>query len=110
MLKSCVGSDLRGKQKKHALVTGGAGFIGSHMVDTLRGNGWHVTVLDDLSTGSLANLKDVLTPDVNFVNGSIEDAKLIRELATGKDAVFHFAAMVSVPLSIKNQRIARGST
>lgn len=88
-------------KKKHALVIGGAGFIGSHMVDALCGNGWHVTVLDNLSTGSLANLKDVLTPDVNFVNGSIEDTRLIQELATGKDAVFHFAAMVSVPLSIE---------
>ena len=90
------------EKTKSALVTGGAGFIGSHMTDCLIENGWQVTVLDNLSTGSYDNLKHLENNDsLTFVTGDIEDKNLINKLVQGKDAIFHFAAMVSVPLSIE---------
>ena len=90
------------EKTKSALVTGGAGFIGSHMTDCLIENGWQVTVLDNLSTGSSDNLKHLEDNEsLAFVTGDIEDKNLINKLVQGKDAIFHFAAMVSVPLSIE---------
>ena len=90
------------EKTKSALVTGGAGFIGSHMTDCLIENGWQVTVLDNLSTGSSDNLKHLEDNEsLTFVTGDIEDKNLINKLVQGKDAIFHFAAMVSVPLSIE---------
>jgi UDP-glucose 4-epimerase len=84
-----------------AMVTGGAGFIGSHLVDALVEDGWQVTVLDDLSTGRVQNLarsKD----RIEFVKGDIRDADMVAELAQGAAAVFHQAAVVSVPLTVKD--------
>ena len=84
-----------------ALVTGGAGFIGSHLVDALVGGGWEVAVLDDLSTGRLENL--ARSQDrIHFVQGDIRDADLVARLAEGSAAVFHQAAVVSVPLTVKD--------
>jgi UDP-glucose 4-epimerase len=82
-----------------ALVTGGAGFIGSHLVDALLQEGWSVRVLDDLSTGRLANLAHVAT-DVDVLRGDVRIAATAR-LATAKvDIVFHQAAMSTAPRSI----------
>ena len=87
---------------RSALVTGGAGFIGSHMVEELISDGWDVTVFDNLITGKRENLEDLLgDPRLTFVVGDITDKNLLNKLLEGKDAVFHFAAMVSVPLSIE---------
>ena len=89
-------------EKRHALVTGGAGFIGSHMTDRLIENGWKVTVLDNLSTGSEGNLSHHKgNHNFEFVLGSIEDKSLWTTLLASVTCVFHFAAMVSVPLSIE---------
>ncbi|HQA55408.1 MAG TPA: SDR family NAD(P)-dependent oxidoreductase [Synergistaceae bacterium] len=90
------------KPARSALVTGGAGFIGSHMADELIENGWEVTVLDNLETGKRENLEHLRDdPRLTFVEGDVSDREILKDLLEGKDAVFHFAAMVSVPLSIK---------
>lgn len=76
-----------------ALVTGGAGFIGSHLSEHLVGRGEKVVVLDNLSTGRLANLASI---DVEFVEGSVLDEALIDELVARADVVYHLAAAVGV--------------
>jgi len=83
----------------HALVTGGAGFIGSHLVDALIGRGARVTVIDNLSTGRMENLQ-AAGPDLDFHEGDIRDGALLKNLMPGVDVVFHQAAVVSVPLSV----------
>jgi UDP-glucose 4-epimerase len=77
------------------LVTGGAGYIGSHLVDRLVHLGHNVTVIDDLSTGSLQNL-DGAQPHIEFVEGSILDEALVARLVRDTDVVFHLAAAVGV--------------
>ena len=77
------------------LVTGAAGFIGSHLSDALVAAGHEVAGLDDLSTGRLENLRGVQdNPGFRFVTGSILDAGLVNELASGADWIFHLAAAV----------------
>lgn len=78
------------------VVTGGCGFIGSHLVDALVARGDEVTALDDFSTGD----RDFLNPAATLVEGSITDAALLRSALDGAGAVFHTAAMASVPLSV----------
>lgn len=81
------------------LVTGGAGFIGSHLVDALLREGHAVRVFDDLSTGDLANLAGV-RDRVEFVKGDVVDLELVRRAARGVELVFHQAALASVPRSV----------
>jgi UDP-glucose 4-epimerase len=77
------------------LVTGGAGFIGSDLTETLLDAGNAVTVLDDLSTGSMQNLAGVLNhPALRLVRGSILDAPLVDKLVAQADTVYHLAAAV----------------
>ena len=83
-----------------ALVTGGAGFIGSHIVEALIDQGCAVTVLDNLSTGSESNLAGV-RGKINFIEGDIRDRQVLNEAAEGCDAIFHLAAVVSVPETIE---------
>jgi nucleoside-diphosphate-sugar epimerase len=82
------------------LVTGGAGFIGSHTVEELIGRGESVRVLDDLSTGPKENLSAVLDK-IDFYEGDIRDLDKIRPLFEGVNYVIHFAAASSVLRSIK---------
>ena len=77
------------------LVTGGAGFIGSHLCDALDDRGLQVRVLDDLSTGSRANLR----PDVDLRVGDVASPAFVKHALDGVDACFHLAAVVSVPRS-----------
>ncbi|GHC98252.1 UDP-glucose 4-epimerase [Nocardiopsis terrae] len=80
-----------------AVITGGAGFIGSHLSDHLIAQGHEVTVLDDLSTGSLSNLSQLKDrPGFRFVQGDILDRELVDELVAEADTVFHLAAAVGV--------------
>jgi UDP-glucose 4-epimerase len=81
------------------LVTGGAGFIGSHLVERLASRGEAVTVLDDLSTGSLDNLAGV-GDRIRFVRGDVCDTAGAAELVREADAVVHLAALTSVPESV----------
>src|SRR5438552_5607740 len=77
------------------LVTGGAGYIGSHLVDALCDAGHEVTVLDNLSTGRAANLQQRLG-DIRLINGSILDAQLVATEVEQTNTVFHLAAAVGV--------------
>ena len=79
------------------LVTGAAGFIGSHVCERLVADGHDVIGIDDLSTGSISNLDGI---DVRLVEGSILDADALAEAMSGADAVVHLAARPSVPRSI----------
>jgi len=85
-----------------ALITGGAGFIGSHLADCLLARGDHVVLLDDLSTGRLSNIEHLDSrPDVEFVLGSILDAELVDHVVSRVDTVFHLAAAVGVNLIVE---------
>jgi UDP-glucose 4-epimerase len=85
-----------------ALITGGAGFIGSHLADKLIERGDHVIVLDNLSTGRYANIEHLLgRPDFEFVLGSILNADLVDDLASRSDVIFHLAAAVGVELIVE---------
>jgi UDP-glucose 4-epimerase len=83
------------------LVTGGAGFIGSHLVDTLCHEGHEVTVLDLLTTGKARNLHQSIDR-IRFIRGSILDADLVDDLVGGTDVVFHLAAAVGVRHIVKD--------
>ena len=84
---------------KRILVTGGAGFIGSHLVDALLARGDNVTVIDDCSTGSLENLKSAAKNSrFAFHRGSVGDVELMPQLIAGAEEVFHLAAAVGVDL------------
>ena len=84
-----------------ALVTGGAGFIGSNVVRKLVERGWSVTVLDDLSTGYVENLEGLPRDRVELVRGDVRDAATVLRLAEGRAAVWHLAASVGNLKSIE---------
>ncbi len=84
------------------LITGGAGFIGSHLADHLLNRGDQVVLLDDLSTGRLGNIEHLNNrSDTDFVLGSILDADLIDDTVSRVDAIFHLAAAVGVNLIVE---------
>jgi UDP-glucose 4-epimerase len=85
------------------LVTGGAGFIGSHLVDKLVNSGYSVRVIDNLSTGKLANIQGHIDKGkIDFVAGDIRDIETVKKCVHGVDAVLHLAAVTSVPFSVDN--------
>ena len=85
------------------LVTGGAGFIGSHLVDRLLADGRQVRVLDDFSTGREANLAHLAgEPRLTVTRGSILDRSVVAEAMRGAEAVFHLAAVVGVQHVVDN--------
>ena len=84
-----------------ALVTGGAGFIGSHLCERLLADGWDVSVIDDLSTGRRSNIEGIFdNPHFAFVEGNVRDAKVMETLAADCDVIFHLAAAVGVQLIV----------
>ena len=88
-----------------ALVTGGAGFIGSHLVEELVRRGHQVVVLDDLSTGRVENIEKFLKgANAELVRGSVTDFSLVAGLVKDVTCIFHLAALASVPWSIENPR------
>ena len=85
------------------LVTGGAGFIGSQIVDKLLGSGFEVTVLDNLSAGKLENIASHQSRnDFHFIKGDVGNFDLVKNVLKDIDAVFHEAALVSVTGSVEN--------
>ena len=89
--------------RKHILVTGGAGFIGSHLVERLLAAGNRVVVIDDLSTGSRENLPSGGThPGLEFIHAKIRDCDRLPQLAAGADFIYHLAATVGVELVVKS--------
>jgi UDP-glucose 4-epimerase len=82
------------------LVTGGAGFIGSHIVEALVRRGDRVRVLDNLSTGRLSNLEG-FRDRIEFIEGDVADARAMARAVENVDCVFHEAALASVPLSLE---------
>lgn len=91
------------KKIKHIIVTGGAGFIGAHLVERLLKDGKSVVVIDDLSTGSLENLRAVKGhPRLNFIRSKISECKNLPRLARDAEFIFHLAATVGVELVVKS--------
>lgn len=85
------------------LVTGGAGFIGSHIASALARDGARVRVLDDLSTGHRENIEEI-GGDVDFIQGSVADEELLNKALEDVELVFHEAAIPSVPRSVEAPR------
>lgn len=86
-----------------ALVTGGAGFIGSHIASTLTASGARVRVIDDLSTGHRENLEEI-KGDLDFIHASVADETALVRALEDVELVFHEAAIPSVPRSVENPR------
>ncbi len=86
-----------------ALVTGGAGFIGSHIASALSSAGARLRIIDDLSTGYRENLEEI-KGEVDFIHGSLADEKSLRKALEDVELVFHEAAIPSVPRSIEDPR------
>ena len=86
---------------RHALVTGGAGFIGSHLVDALVAGGSQVTIIDNLSTGHFSNIEHH-GRQVTFIEDDIRNADILDKAIKGCDVVFHQAALVSVTQSVQD--------
>lgn len=83
------------------VVTGGAGFIGSHIAETVAASGAKVRIVDDLSTGHRENVEE-LSGDIEFIEGSVADLELINRALEGSEVVFHEAAIPSVPRSVES--------
>jgi UDP-glucose 4-epimerase len=96
--KSNISADWKDKE---VLITGGAGFIGSCLTETLVGLGSKVKVIDNLSEGKLENIKHLLKY-VNFIEGDIRDLETVKKVIRGQECIFHLAANASVPNSIEN--------
>jgi nucleoside-diphosphate-sugar epimerase len=94
---------------KHALVTGGAGFIGSHLIMRLVNEGWQVRVLDNFSSGSRDNLQTT-GADLEIINGDVRDPAVCRKACQGIDTVFHMAAIASVQSSIDDPALSHAVT
>jgi len=93
--------------KEKVIVTGGAGFIGSHLADELVRRGYHVTVLDDISTGKMDNIEGLLSKkNVDFMQGSVTNLPLLLELFQNAEYVFHQAAIPSVPRSVDSPQFS----
>src|SRR5919206_1609170 len=87
----------------HILITGGAGFIGSHLADALLARGHRVRALDNLSPqvhGADASRPDYLNEEVELVQGDVRDPDAVRRALRGVDVVYHFAAAVGVGQSM----------
>src|SRR6266852_4451403 len=85
------------------IVTGGAGFIGSHMVDVLLADGRSVLVIDDLAAGRRSNLaQHTANPRFRFVEASVSDRDRMKELFEGADRVFHLAALADIVPSVQS--------
>lgn len=84
------------------IVTGGAGFIGSHLCESLLAKGHNIIAVDDLSTGSISNIKPLLSnPNFKFIEGSVRDSELMNDVIADCKCVYHLAAAVGVNLIVE---------
>ena len=91
------------KKAKPILVTGGAGFIGSHLVERLLNDGKNIVVIDDFSTGDLKNLRAVKkNPRLEIIRSKLSECKELPKLAKNSEFIFHLAATVGVELVVKS--------
>jgi UDP-glucose 4-epimerase len=98
-----AGAETGGRMAEFDIVTGGAGFIGSHLVDVLVAEGRSVLVIDDLAVGRRSNLaQHTANPRFRFVEASVSDRPRMKELFEGADRVFHLAAMADIVPSVQN--------
>ena len=88
---------------KNFLITGGAGFVGSHLAEELLNKGNSVTILDNLITGKKSNLKKI-EDKINFIEGDIRDQELLENICSHIDGIFHQAAKASVPESFNKPK------
>ena len=94
-------------KKMKALVTGGAGFIGSHIAQELVARSYDVIVIDDLSTGKIDNIEELISKaEIEFVLGNVTDLSLLKRISENVDYIFHEAAIASVPRSIDNPLVS----
>lgn len=85
------------------VITGGAGFIGSHIADALVNLGDEVVILDNLFSGNMANIRQIIdNPLVEFIRGSINERELLQQACKDADGIFHEAAITSVPRSVND--------
>ena len=97
-----VVSIITGVNMSRALITGGAGFIGSHLSEALLERGWTVEVVDDLSTGSIENISHLKGhPHFSYTLDSVMNRPLMLELVDRADVIFHLAAAVGVRLIVE---------
>jgi UDP-glucose 4-epimerase len=90
------------KNKTTVLVTGGCGFIGSHITEALVSEGYKVRILDNLSTGNLENLASIPSQKIEVLVGDIADRATIEKATSGCEYIFHQAAIASVPKSVQD--------
>jgi len=87
----------------HMLITGGAGFIGSHLAEALLAYGHRVAIIDDLSTGSVQNIRPLKNnPNFSYTIGSLENRQLLAELVDDAEQIYHLAAAVGVELIVES--------
>src|SRR6476646_3207693 len=94
---------LRGRSPMRYLITGGAGFIGSHLSEELLRRGHEVYIVDDLSTGSINNIRHLKTHDrFHYTIDTCANVQLMAELVDGADVIYHLAAAVGVKLIVES--------
>jgi len=95
---------LKALKETEVVVTGGAGFIGSHLCRTLLEHGAEVTAYDNLSTGKIEYIRDLLEKKLKFVRGDIREPVALEEATRNCEIIFHLAAQTSVSFSMKNPK------
>ncbi len=95
---------MKALEGKEVVVTGGAGFIGSHLCKTLIEQGTKVTAYDDLSSGKIAFIKDTIDNGLKFVQGDIRNPAALEKATRNSEVIFHLAAQTSVPLSMEDAK------
>lgn len=95
---------MKALNEQEVVVTGGAGFIGSNLCRTLLEHGAKVTAFDNLYSGKIDFIKDIMDKGLNFVQGDIRDPAALEKATKNCEAIFHLAAQTSVPFSMENPK------
>ncbi len=98
-------TQLVNKMGERVLITGGAGFIGSHLAEALVKTGYQITILDDFSSGKIDNLR-LFLDDVSIIKGNVLDDDILNRAANGCRYILHLAAITSVPISLSKPLLA----